>query len=232
MGYLFVLVYLAIVLAVIEINVVLFTATGLERTVARFQVISMLTGTGFTTGESELIIDHPIRRKLGAFLILFGAFSLAVIISAISNLLSDSFFTLEIAYIAGFLIVSIFILKTPLVKKRLSNLFEKELEEHYELADLPIADVLLTSKEDEIVEIAIDEDSGFAGKCFKDIISSDSDIMVLFIIRGDLKIRTEGYTKELQPGDKALLYGNGKAIRKKFEKNIVQHQHTSNPGRS
>ncbi|MCM3570515.1 hypothetical protein [Neobacillus mesonae] len=45
----------------------------------------MMTATVFTTGESELILGHPIRRRLAAFSILFGVFSLAVIISSISQ---------------------------------------------------------------------------------------------------------------------------------------------------
>lgn len=65
MGYVFIFVYITIILVVIEINTVLFTFAGLKKNFARFQVISMHTGTGFTTGESELIIDHPIRRRLG-----------------------------------------------------------------------------------------------------------------------------------------------------------------------
>src|SRR3954471_8406420 len=100
MNLLFLSIYLVIIIAVIEIYVVLFRLTGLKLEVSRFQVISLMTGTGFTTGESELILGHPIRRKLATFLILFGAFSLAVIISTISNFLSDDLRLNHIIYIA------------------------------------------------------------------------------------------------------------------------------------
>ncbi|MED3655205.1 hypothetical protein [Heyndrickxia sporothermodurans] len=122
MGIFFILIYLTIVMVVIEINVVLFTLTGLDNNISRFQVISMLTGTGFTTSESELIIEHPLRRKLGAFLILFGAFSLAVIISVVSSILSDNFRTKEISYLAVVLIIIFYILKIPLSKKLYRNI--------------------------------------------------------------------------------------------------------------
>ena len=217
MGFLFILVYLGIILAVIEISAVLFILTGLDCKVARFQVISMLTGTGFTTGESELIIDHPIRRKLGAFLILFGAFSLAVIISAISTLLTDNFFTLEIGYIAGGLVLLLLILKMPVVQKKLSSKLKDELVENYKLTDLPIADVMLTSENDEVSEISIKEDSPFTGKTFKEIIRNEDDLMVLFVKRGDIKIRLEAYDTELQPGDKAIIYGDRRTIENKFK---------------
>ncbi|MBT2693936.1 TrkA C-terminal domain-containing protein [Bacillus sp. ISL-55] len=217
MGILFIFIYLFIVFTVIEINTAIFVATGLDRKIARFQVISMLTGTGFTTGESELIIDHPVRRKLGAFLILFGAFSLAVIISAISNLLTDSFYTMEIAYVAGGLLALLVILKAPTVQRMMKKKMKSELKENYELADLPISDVLLMDDDDEVREIAIKEDSPFAGKTFEEIVDVEEDIMLLFIKRGEINIRNKAFHTEMEAGDTLILYGNNPLIDEKFK---------------
>lgn len=217
MGILFIFIYLFIVFTVIEINTSIFETTGLERQVARFQVISMLTGTGFTTGESELIIDHPVRRRLGAFLILFGAFSLAVIISAISNLLADTFYTMEITYIAGGLLVLLFILRTPGIQNFLSEKMKGELKETYELADLPIRDVLLMDDEDEVREISIKNDSPFKDKTFDEVVSHKDDIILLFIKRGDVNIRRKSHETKLEPGDRLVLYGNNPLIDEKFK---------------
>jgi hypothetical protein len=216
-GILFIFIYLFIVFTVIEINTSIFAATGLDKKISRFQVISMLTGTGFTTGESELIIDHPVRRRLGAFLILFGAFSLAVIISAISQLLSDNFFTMEIAYIAGGLVVLLLILRVPSIQNFMSKKMKSELEENYELADLPIKDVLLMDDEDEVREISILEDSAFSGKTFDEIVAREDDLMLLFIKRGDINIRNKSYDTKLEPGDRLVLYGNNPLIDEKFK---------------
>ncbi|MBT2637750.1 MULTISPECIES: TrkA C-terminal domain-containing protein [unclassified Bacillus (in: firmicutes)] len=217
MGILFIFIYLFIVFTVIEINTSIFVATGLDRKIARFQVISMLTGTGFTTGESELIIDHPVRRKLGAFLILFGAFSLAVIISAISKLLSDSFYTMEIAYVAVGLLALLFILKAPTVQKKIGQKMKSELKENYELADLPISDVLLMDDDDEVREIALKEDSRYADRTFDEIVDKEDDVMLLFIKRGAINIRNKAYDTKLEPGDKLILYGNNPRIEEIFE---------------
>ncbi|MCM3573716.1 TrkA C-terminal domain-containing protein [Mesobacillus subterraneus] len=217
MGILFIFIYLFIVFTVIEINTSIFVATGLDRKIARFQVISMLTGTGFTTGESELIIDHPVRRRLGAFLILFGAFSLAVIISAISNLLTDNFYTMEIAYIAGGLLVLLLVLRAPFVQKMMGKKMKSELKENYELADLPISDVLLMDDDDEVREIAIKEDSQFTDKTFDQIVDKEDDIMLLFIKRGAINIRNKAYDTKLEPGDKLVVYGNNPRIEEIFE---------------
>ena len=47
-----------------ELFTMLFRFTGLPDEKARFQVISLLTGCGFTTRESELIISTRSRRRL------------------------------------------------------------------------------------------------------------------------------------------------------------------------
>jgi hypothetical protein len=94
---LIILLFLIIWLLIFWIGSISLEATGLERAVARFQALSALTGAGFTTTQSELIVEHQTRRKIISYLILLGntgimAFILLVIlytrvgISAVSNI--------------------------------------------------------------------------------------------------------------------------------------------------
>ena len=224
MGYVFVIVYLTIILIVIEINTILFTFTGLKKNIARFQVISMLTGTGFTTGESELIIDHPIRRRLGAFLILFGAFSLAVIISAISSILSDEFFTMKIGYVAGTLVLFLFVLKVRKVKNKLTVLFEHELESNFDLQDMTIKDVFFTEENDSLVEVPLHGSSTMIGGKLIEKLNSEEDINVLSIKRGEIIIRKKRLNTELQAGDFILMLGDKEVIKRIFKAELKEHE--------
>ena len=54
-----------------EVFTVLFRLIGLPEDKARFQVVSLLTGTGFTTRESEMILSTRSRR-LARITVLFG----------------------------------------------------------------------------------------------------------------------------------------------------------------
>jgi hypothetical protein len=224
MRFLFILIYLAIIIAVIEINVMIFIFTGLDKHISRFQVISMLTGTGFTTGESELIIGHPIRRRVGAFLIFFGAFSLAVVISVISSILSDDFLTKEIAYVAGALTLLLFILKVPSVTKRLARVFKGELEKNFDLQDLPIRDVFLTDKNDYFVDVPIPRSSEKIGKSLKEVIIDEDDINILLIKRGEVIIRKNKLETDLQEGDAILVYGDKEILRNKFKHELEKDE--------
>lgn len=222
MGFLFTLLYFAIIAVVIEINVLLFTLTGLKKEIARFQVISMFTATGFTTGESELILEHPIRRRLSTFLILFGVFSLAVVISSISNILSDEFRSIELGMITLVLIGLYLILSTLKVKRYLEKSFEGHLEKQYNLADLPLRDVMYFDEDDVIIELPIHKNSSVIGKKLKDVIKMEDDMLVLFIKRGDVTLRKDSYTTEIQEGDMIFLYGNQDSLTKRFKKEMEE----------
>ncbi len=79
---LFIFVYLIIV----EIFVMLFRITGLSDEKARFQVISMLTNSGYTTKEAELITEDQSRRKLARFVMMFGYAFTVTIVSTVVNI--------------------------------------------------------------------------------------------------------------------------------------------------
>lgn len=214
--------YLVIMIAVIEIFVILFRLTGLKVEVSRFQVISLMTGTGFTTGESELILGHPIRRKLATFLILFGAFSLAVIISSISQFLSNDLRTKEVLTVAGAVVVVLCILKLTSIQGMLSKLFNRNMKQNVELADLPIRDVFLKNKEDALINLHIYKDSYLANHTLNQVIKEHDELglVVLFIKRGDVKIRKNIYDTALHEGDQILLFGTKTLILKTFNHDI------------
>ncbi|MGG1574583.1 TrkA C-terminal domain-containing protein [Fictibacillus sp. NRS-1165] len=216
MGYIFIFLYLIIVGLVIEIASTLLVYTGLDRKISRYQVISMLTGTGFTTDESKLIIDHPLRRKISAFLILFGAFSLAVIISSISSILADDFKTTELMVISTTLLVLLLILKIPSVQTFFTQTVEEETKDSYPLSELPIKDVLYFDEEDFVTAILVREDFSLIGKEVKALIEPGEDIHVILLIRGDLPLRENLYETEIREGDRLIVYGNERIIKNKF----------------
>ena len=69
-----------------EVFTVLFRLIGLPEEKARFQVVSLLTGTGFTTRESELMLSTRPRRRLARVTMLFGYVFNITIVSAFVNI--------------------------------------------------------------------------------------------------------------------------------------------------
>ena len=72
-----------------DLFTMLFRFTGLPAERARFQVISLLTGCGFTTRESELLLTSKSRRRLARVTMLFGyVFNITIVSMLINVLLS------------------------------------------------------------------------------------------------------------------------------------------------
>ena len=69
-----------------ELFTMLFRFTGLPDERARFQVISLLTGCGYTTRESEMIVSNRHRRTLARITMLFGYVFNITIVSAFINI--------------------------------------------------------------------------------------------------------------------------------------------------
>lgn len=78
------LVVLSVSIIVMRIATVALLHTGLSREAAQFQVRSAFTGVGFTTGEAETVVNHPVRRRIVMFLMLVGNVG---IVSAMASLL-------------------------------------------------------------------------------------------------------------------------------------------------
>lgn len=79
LGILGAIVFLALVLRVATAALVL---TGLSSDVAKFQVRSAFFGAGFTTRESEQVLNHPVRRRIVQWLIVGGAVGISGVVAS------------------------------------------------------------------------------------------------------------------------------------------------------
>ena len=85
---------LALVLAVVSIYLftieafsVAFKLTGLSSSKIRFQVASLFTGSGFTTTESEIIVNDKKRRRIAITCMYVGHVFSVVFMGLLTNVL-------------------------------------------------------------------------------------------------------------------------------------------------
>lgn len=76
-------VLLSLSVLVIRIASVALRLTGLEESQARFQSLSAFTGTGFTTGEAEMIVNYPVRRRIVSLLMVVGNLGLVTVLATL-----------------------------------------------------------------------------------------------------------------------------------------------------
>ena len=78
-----VLFVVTISLIVVRVATVGLVMTGISKDLAHFQALSAFTGSGFTTRESEDIVNHPVRRRIITHLMLLGHAGAVIAIASV-----------------------------------------------------------------------------------------------------------------------------------------------------
>ncbi|MDX1359512.1 MAG: TrkA C-terminal domain-containing protein [Clostridia bacterium] len=210
-------VILAIIWVIIEIVSILFKSTGMDLYKARFQTISILTHTGFTTRESELIVQHPLRRKFASFLMVISYLSQITLISVLLNILiSNSNKLLSIGTVVlAVLLFFILVTRTKFLSSRIDRVMERIIEKRIlrSTKKNPMSRVLKTDQEFGIYEIVVDENGGLDGKALKDSGLKEDFIQVLKIEKGHESINFPEPGQMIDAGDKLIVYGKIKSIK-------------------
>lgn len=116
------LVILGISFFLIRLASVALKLTGMAESNAKFQAISALTGTGFTTTEAEMIANFPIRRKIVSWLMILGNLGIVSVLSTlmISFVRTDAnveAILTQLAWMIGVIVVFFGIMLTPFVDR-------------------------------------------------------------------------------------------------------------------
>lgn len=209
---LYFLLFIIILILIIEIITVVFSLTGLPTDKARFQVISLLTGSGFTTKESELIMQHSATRKLAQVIMVIGYVGFVTGISFLINIMRSSLSVPGIIGIIIFFACAIFVLKNRYVVENFDTLIKKIILGGTK--KVPKSDIyeLINNKGYGLYKIFVNVDSAIAGKSLKENNMKESGIQVLNIDRGNELINSPDGDEVIKNGDTLLVYGKTESI--------------------
>ena len=206
-----------------EIFTMLFRFTGVPDEKARFQVISLLTGAGYTTRESELFVSTKSRRRLARSIMMFGYVFNVTIISALINVFFSMKLSQVVSNILSFLIpivaavVIVLFMRIPKFRTWGEKLIEKIvgriLHSENENTVLPLDYI----GEESIAQVTIHTvPEEFAGKPLAETgIRNEYNILVMVVERDEV-IPANAETV-FEVGDKLTVFGNFKTICKAFE---------------
>lgn len=205
------IVILLILIFLVESFSIALKLTGLNLDKARFQVISIITNTGFTTKESELISQHPTRRKIAQILMLLSYVGYAALIGLVVNIVQSKY---EIIYIILAVIIIIlavlFILRNkPLVyklEKSIEKILIKKMAKNKKYRT--VEEVLKLNDEFGVAEFMIEDGSKLEGITLMESDLTDQSIQVLNVDRGAHIIHFPKRDLIFRVGDKVTVYGN------------------------
>jgi hypothetical protein len=204
------LVFLAIWLLSLWLGFIALEATGMERTKARFQALSALTGSGFTTRETESVVNHPKRRRIVSWLMFLGnagviVFIVAFIIWIRSTLTSPSPFQI-ILLVVSILVFGLFIWLGTLdsITSRLVKSFRK----NGTLApDITMGEIVHQTGEYGVVRQEVGAKVPVHGCALKEIGAGGKGYVILAIERDDKVLPLPKPEEIIMPGDHLLCYG-------------------------
>ena len=216
-----VLLIILISLFVVRVATVGLTMTGISKDLAQFQALSAFTGSGFTTKESEEIVNHPLRRRIAMHLMLLGnAGFVFLVTSGVAFILkaeksehwSGSWWFRIAMLTIGVVLLWIFSSSSQVdqVMWRINSWALRRF------ADLEIQDytrLLRLARNYVIWELTVHPDHWLTGRTLLESQLASEGILVLGIERADGKyIGAPRGKSRIEAGDQLILYGRQETL--------------------
>ena len=229
----------ALILAVISLYMfsieaffVAFKLTGLATNKIKFQVASLFTGSGFTTNESEIIVNDERRRKIAVACMYIGhIFSVAImglvtniIISVVTmqytntNIMDSPLWYFIVFYVSLGIFALVLFLKIPPINRKFQAMLEKmAINMSKKNRNTNIITVLDLYGKNAIAEVILNNIPEFAEeKTLNEMqLTKKYLISVLSIKRGKRVLEVTKDTMFVK-GDVLVLYGVTRDIKNAF----------------
>jgi hypothetical protein len=184
--------------------------TGLAHDIARFQARSAFLGVGFTTAESEAIVNHPVRRRIASALILLG--NVGIVSAGASLVLSFTRATgtqaaERAAVLAAGLAVLVALIRSRPVDVAMSRVIAAALRRWTDLDVRDYASLLELDGDYGVMELTVEEGDWLARRTLADAALRDEGIVVLGIHRaGGAYVGAPDGATLIEPGDSLTVY--------------------------
>lgn len=219
MGALIALLIVAVAsLLVVRVGALALEMTGLGRDAAHFQAVSAFFGVGFTTRESEMVVNHPVRRRIVRDLIVVGNVGLTGALAAVVV----TFFRVanaEEGFVrAGELAIGLALLwlvtRSRLVVRLIDATIRRALAQSGAARAMDFAQLLRVHAGFVVAEITLEPGSAIAGRTLGELeLRSKHGIVVLGVERtgGEFLGAPDGRTA-LREGDTITVYGASRDV--------------------
>lgn len=210
--------FLVIFVFISELISLIFELTGMPPDKAKFQVISLLTGTGFTTLESEIITQHPVRRNLAYFTMIFGFAGWATIVSFLVNVIQNELYFQDVLIFIAIGLFLLLVLRNRFIISKFERLLKRYLFNWIfkNQSNRNLYTLIKSDGEYGIYSVLIEENSELIGKTLIESNLKQREIQVLNIDKGSKAIQFPNPNYMIEKNDTLLIYGKRKNIKNIF----------------
>lgn len=220
MSYILALFAITVVsLLIIRIGSTALMMTGLSWDIASFQSYSAFFGVGFTTKEAEMVVNHPVRRRIIRDLIFAGNIGLTSgLVTLIVTVLQDSTWLnplTAIGAIIGTIIVLLLLFKIGVFQRLLDHVIQRALEKAGLIRALDYELLLRIQSGFCVSEIEILPGTCLAGHMLKVTRPADWGVLIMAIARNEeVMPGIPGPRTIVQAGDVVTAYGTEHDLKK------------------
>jgi NhaP-type Na+/H+ and K+/H+ antiporter len=195
------------------------TMTGLSYDTASFQSYSAFFGVGFTTREAEMVVNHPVRRRIIRDLILVGNVGLTSSLATLVASMMQGSNQLHPLLIVGLVVVAAvgvsYLGRVRWVNKTLDRLIESSLVNAGLVRALDYELLLRVDHGYCVSEYVLEQDNPLIGRRLRDSRPWDEGVVILAIRRNDeLLPGIPNREDTLEKGDIVVVYGQEKSVKK------------------
>ena len=198
-------------IVITRVATVMLTATGLSRDIARFQARSAFSGAGFTTNESESVVNHPFRRRIVLQLMLLGAAGVVTSLTSLLLSFTDATGTQTATRIIVLLLglVGLRLLAgSRYVDRLLTRVTEWGLRRYTKLEVRDYDKLLHISDDFAVAEVEPTEGHWLTGRRLDELRLRDEGVIVLGVYRRDGSyLGVPAGPTVIEAGDRLVLYG-------------------------
>lgn len=201
--------FMIILLSVImEISASALKLTGLDIHTARFQALSALTGTGFTTKETELIMTNRQRRRIIMFLMVLGPICFITILGSVVFSFQQDIIVNQLMVIVLVFLIILLITRNKTIMAFFHRSVEKQLKKRRYPRRVALEQILQLSKDYGVCEVKIDKRSRYLDKQLSDTDFKEKGYVVLAIEREAGLITVPKGSDTLRDQDVLIIFGN------------------------
>jgi hypothetical protein len=216
-------VILVISLIIVRVAAAMLQLTGISSDTARFQARSAFTGVGYTTREAEMIINHPVRRRIIGSLMLIGNIGFVTFVSSlVISFLSapdQEALIINVVLLLGGLILIYLITRMKIFDRLLGRIIGAFLKKWTKIHSKDYESLLNLSGDFEVITIPVKPESWLADRTLENLKLADEGILVLGIRREDgyFQGSPRGET-EIYVYDQLIAYGREKSLKRLGER--------------
>jgi hypothetical protein len=196
--------------------------TGLSWDAASFQSYSAFFGVGFTTREAELVVNHPVRRRIIRDLILAGNIGITSSVATLVATLvqnSNGFQPLLIVFVVCVaLALLVGFSRVSWVQLAMDRVIQRTLKQAGIVRVMDYELLLRVQHGYVILEVDVLEDNKLAKTPLRQSRPWDHGVIVLAVARdGEKQSGIPNAETIVRPGDVLTVYGRESAIHKLFD---------------